>query len=147
MSENLRRTMAKSQLQSLGTRSKWAPGAWQAATAYNATKPEVRCPVIVGGDSMLRTPEDLQDLCRLTHVPTLAQTTETTLFPFPDDNEQDQDKETMDIADISLRQYLDLQDCTEGDTVVVWFGKKAIRVAGSVLEEKGCRRGDAARTD
>ncbi|KAK4152491.1 hypothetical protein C8A00DRAFT_34850 [Chaetomidium leptoderma] len=122
-STDLPRIIAKAELESRkGPRNKWAPGAWAAAAAYNATKPEVRCPVIVGGDSMIQTPEQLRNLCQLASVPPLTQTTETTLFPFPDEDDKDQDKKTLNIADVSLRQYLDLQKCTEGDTVVVWFG-------------------------
>ncbi|KAK4040577.1 hypothetical protein C8A01DRAFT_35442 [Parachaetomium inaequale] len=111
MAEDLRRTMAKSQLQS-----------------------QVRCPVIVGGDSMFRTPEDLRHLCQLPSVPMLTQTTETTLSPFDGDKEQDQDKETLHIADVSLGQYLDLQDCTEGNLVVVWFqgNRRFARMARSL---------------
>lgn len=124
MAKDLRQAIAKSELEGRkgpGPRSKWAPGSWQAAAAYNATKPEVRCPVIVGGDSMVQTPEDLRDLCQLPSVPSLISTTETTLFPFPDEKEQDPDKETLYISDVSLRQFLDLQKFTEGDMVVVWF--------------------------
>lgn len=122
MTVDLRRTLAKTKLEGRkGPRSKWAPGSWAAAAAYNATKPEVRCPVIVGGDSMFETPEDLRDFCQLPSVPPLIQTTETTLFPFPEEKEQEPDKETLDIADVGLGKYLDLLDATEGDTVVVWF--------------------------
>jgi hypothetical protein len=116
--------MAKAKLERLeAPRSKWAPGVWAAATAaYKAgTFPEVRCPVIIGGNSMLRTPEDLRDLLKLPSVPPLTQTTETTLFPLPDEKEQGQNKETLDVADVNLKQYFHLQDSTEGDTVVVWF--------------------------
>jgi hypothetical protein len=40
--------------------SKWAPGAWAAAAEYNRNKPEVRSPVIVGGSSMIRTPNNFK---------------------------------------------------------------------------------------
>lgn len=104
-----------------GRRSKWAPGSWAAAAAYNATKPEVRSPIVVGGESMIRTPEELRDLCQLPSAPPLIKTTETTLFPFPEDKESDESKEPVYVADVSLRQWLDIQKVTDGNTVIVWF--------------------------
>lgn len=121
MSQDLRCNVAKTELERRRAppRSKWAPGSWQKAAAYNATKPEVRSPVLVGGDSIIQTPEDLRDLCKLPSVPPLIQTTETTLYPFPDDKELDPEKETLYVCDVGLRQWLDIQKVTEGEMVVV----------------------------
>ncbi|KAK4099071.1 hypothetical protein N658DRAFT_204682 [Parathielavia hyrcaniae] len=123
MSTDLRRTIARAEVErQRRPRSKWAPGSWAKAAAYNATKPEVRSPVIVGGDSMIRRPEELRDRCNLPSVPPLSETTETALFPYPEDHESNQGKkETLYIADVSLTQWLDLADRTEGEMVVVWF--------------------------
>ncbi|KAL2138086.1 hypothetical protein VTI28DRAFT_7491 [Corynascus sepedonium] len=176
MSEDLRRTIAKLEVaRRQAPRSKWAPGSWAKAAAYNATKPPVRSPVIIGGSSMFQTPEELRDFCQLPSVPQIIQTTEAGLDSLSDEEEdqnldqdqehdQDQDrnqgqdqnqdqgrdqqqgqeqvqdreqdndkdkdkdkdqvKETLDVADVSLRQWLDLQDVTEGDIVAVWFHGK-----------------------
>jgi len=123
MPHDLRRIIAKTELEPRRAppHSKWAPGSWQKVAAYNATKPEVRSPILVGGDSIIQTPEDLRDLLQLSSVPPLIQTTETTLFPFPDEKENDPEKETLGICDVGLRQWLDIQKVTEGDMVVVWF--------------------------
>jgi hypothetical protein len=138
MSADLRRTIAKAQLDGRkGPRSKWAPGSWAAAAEYNRNKPEVRCPVIVGRDTMIKTPEDLRDLCYLLSVPSLTETTETTITRSPQEIDSDEEKETLYIADVSMRQFLDLQKCTEGDLVVVWFHgqKRAAWLARSTKAE------------
>jgi hypothetical protein len=124
-------------------RSKWAPGAWAAAAEYNRNKPEVRSPVIVGGRSMIQTPEQLQDLCQLPTVPSLTLTTETTLSLFPGKEEQEQEahegKETLYIADVSLRLWLDLQKCTEGDMVLVLFrGEKRYAWLAKARKTESC---------
>ncbi|KAL2197276.1 hypothetical protein P885DRAFT_77754 [Corynascus similis CBS 632.67] len=124
MSEDLRRDIARPKLERLqAPRSKWAPGSWAKAAAYNATKPEVRCPVVIGRDSIFRTPEDLRDLCQLSSVPQVIQTIETVLTFLPEEEPEDksQEKETLDVADISQGEYLDLKNVTEGETIVVWF--------------------------
>jgi hypothetical protein len=90
-----------------GRRSKWAPGSWATAAEYNRNKPEVRSPVIVGGSSVIRTPEQLQDLCQLPTVPSLTETTETSLSLFPEEKEGEEShdgKKTLYIVDVSLRQ-------------------------------------------
>ncbi|KAL2138088.1 hypothetical protein VTI28DRAFT_7493 [Corynascus sepedonium] len=129
MSEDLRRTIAKSEVaRQQGPRDKWAPGSWAKAAAYNATKPEVRCPVVIGGGSIFRTAEDLRDLCQLPSIPQVIQTTETMPTFLPEEEAQDKnEKETLDVADIGLGEYLDLQDVTAGETIVVWFhGQKRL---------------------
>ncbi|KAL2138089.1 hypothetical protein VTI28DRAFT_7494 [Corynascus sepedonium] len=123
MPEDLRRTIARSELERLqAPRSKWAPGSWAKAAAYNATKPEVRCPVVIGGDSIFRTAEDLRDLCQLSSIPQVIQTIETMLTFLPEEEPEDKSQEeTLDVADIGLGEYLDLKEVTAGETVVVWF--------------------------
>ncbi|KAK4251738.1 hypothetical protein C7999DRAFT_27815 [Corynascus novoguineensis] len=75
---------------------------------------------------MFQTPEKLRDFCQLPSLPEVTQTTETALGRLREEQEQEQgqDKEIFDIANVSLRQYLDLKRCTEGDTLVVWFQGK-----------------------
>lgn len=75
---------------------------------------------------MFRTPEDLRDFCQFTpSVPPLTQTTETTLLPFPGDQEHQKGKKTLNITHVDREQCFDLEDCTEGVSLIVWFqGKK-----------------------
>lgn len=152
MTEDLRRTMTKTKLEGLNApRGRWSPGAWAAAVAaYKAgTFPEVRCPVIIGGDGMLRTPEDLCDLLKLPSVPPLTQTTETEPLPsFSKEKEHSQEEETLDITDISLGKYFDLQDLTEEDTVVVWFrGQKRDAWLARSRKTEGSATGSESSAD
>ena len=123
---DLRRIIAKTELERRRAppRSKWAPGSWQKAAAYNATKPEVRSPILVGGDSIIQTPEDLRDLLQLPSVPPLIiphSNNRDNSLPVSDEKENDPQKETLEICDVGQRQWLDIQKVTEGDMVVVWF--------------------------
>lgn len=127
MPDDLRRTLAKAEPPTRQTprpHSKWAPGAWQAAAAYNTTKPETRCPVIVGGDSVIRTAEQLRDVCQISCAPEIIETTTSGILALPKDEpepELDPDVRPVRICDVSLRQWLDLKKNTEGKKVVVWF--------------------------
>jgi hypothetical protein len=120
MAEDPQLTLAKANYERI--EAEFGPDSWAAAEAYIPLRPEVRCPVIIGGKSMFKTAGDLRDLLQLPSVPPLTQTIETTLFPYhSEEEEQAQNKETLDIADVSLGQYLDLQNLTEGDMDIVWF--------------------------
>ncbi len=126
MPQDLRRTVGKNQIERRkAPRSKWAQGSWHAAGAYNASLPPTRSPILVGGDSFIQTPEDLRDLLRLESVPSLIQTTQTTLFPFPDEKPDDPAKKPVYVCDVSMDDWLDIQKVTDGGMPIVWFqGKK-----------------------
>lgn len=66
------------------------------------TWPKIRCPVVIGGDSILRTAEDLRNLCQLSSVPLVIQTTKTNLIPLPGE-EDDKNKVPVHISDVSVR--------------------------------------------
>lgn len=103
-------------------RDKWAPGSWAAAAVYNSLpKPEKRFPVIIGGDSVVRTPDDLRDLCQLPSVPPLSQTTKASLLPLRNEKDRDQPAQTFQISDVNIEQFNDLRKRTEGNMVCVWF--------------------------
>ena len=120
MPQDLRRTLAKIQAE----RRKAPLSKWQAAGAYNASLPPTRSPILIGGDSFIQTPEDLRDLLRLESVPSLIQTTQTALYPFPDEKPDDPDKKPVYVCDISMDDWLDIQKVTEGGMPIVWFQGK-----------------------
>ena len=127
MPKDLRGTLAKAELQTRQLprpRSKWVPGAWQAAAAYNATKPETQCPVVVGGDSIIQTPEQLREVCHMSYVPEIIETTTSGILALPNgepEPEHDPDVRPVQVCDVSLRQCLDLKKATGGKKIVVWF--------------------------
>ncbi len=124
MTDDLRRRAAELMMQKVqSSRDKWAPGAWQAAAAYNATKPEVRCPVVLGGDSMFQTPEDLSNFRQLPQVPAVIKTVRSTLLdkapePLHEDN-------MVQVMDVSQREFIELTKRTQGKAILVWFGGKS----------------------
>jgi hypothetical protein len=121
MSADLRRVVAKSWLKEKGVRDKWAPGAWQAAAVYNSTpRPEPRYPVIIGGDSFIKTADDLRDFCQLPSLPAVAETTTCSMMPLR--NEKQREVQTVHIANDNWRQRHDLQERTEGKLTCLWFG-------------------------
>ncbi len=120
MPQDLRRTLAKTQAE----RRKAPLSKWQAAGAYNASLPPIRCPILIGGDSFIKTPEDLRDLLRLESIPSLIQTTQKTLYPFPDKKPDDPDKKPVCVCDVSMDDWLDIQKMTEGGMPIVWFQGK-----------------------
>lgn len=127
MSQDLRRTVAKSGLYKQEyPRDKWAPGSWQAAAAYHAVKPEVRCPVVLGGDSMFGTPEELRDFSQLSHVPVVKKTIRSTFRGFPNGKapEPVDEHDVIQVMDISQREVVELKKRTQGTMILVWFGGK-----------------------
>ena len=111
MPQDLRRTLAKNQIE----RGKAPLSKWQAAGVYNASLPPIRSPILIGGDSIIQTPEDLRDLLRLEFVPPSIETIETNLWP---------NKKPVSVCDVPVDQWLDIQDVTEGEMPVVWFQGK-----------------------
>ena len=124
MTADMRRIVATSRVQKRDPREKWAPGSWQAAAAYNATKPEVRYPVVLGGNSMFRTPDDLRSFRHLQYLPTVVSTTKSaTLGSFNGKAPQRRDDdEAVQVMEVSQREYLDHKKSTQGDAICVWFG-------------------------
>ena len=126
MPQDLRRTIAKNQIE----RQKAPRSKWQAAGARNASRPPVRSPILIGGDSFIQTPEDLRDLLRLESVPPSIQTIETDLWPMDGKEEHEfrnPDKKPVSVCDVDMRQWLGIQKMTEGEMPVVWFqGKKRL---------------------
>ncbi|KAK4457381.1 hypothetical protein QBC42DRAFT_279275 [Cladorrhinum samala] len=139
MPEDLRRTVARSNLQKDGGKSKpfgggnrltgdaWAK-AWLAGVAANRNRSVPRFPVIIGQDTMFGTAKELTKFLNITPVDSLTETKAAVVdLGTWDYTTQANNKEPADaekpylISDVSLGQLHDLEDCTEGESIIIWF--------------------------
>lgn len=141
MPEDLRRAVARSNLpkeenarkpkpfrgRNRPTGEEWAK-AWLAGVEANRNRPEPRCPVIIGQDTMFKTAKELAKFLNITPVDSLTETKAAVIdLETWDYTNQANNKEPPNaekpylVSDVSLRQVLDLKKSTEGESILIWF--------------------------
>ncbi|KAI6092855.1 hypothetical protein F4821DRAFT_112085 [Hypoxylon rubiginosum] len=125
MSENLRVKLAKSKVEQPSEQhSPWPPGIWNAALeAYRSgwRPAEPRFPVVISENGPLNSPEKLQKLADLPSVPEVSKTRVAEFMAVYDEDEV-QNAEEVQIADVTWRQLLLLEERVEQDEkILVWF--------------------------
>ncbi len=134
--------MAKKQLRKQKSPSPWAPGVWEEAAKYYAAggggDPPGGYPIIIGADSIFRTPEDVQYFFHLPSLPQIIETTETTSNVYGGNKNGEEDTGTrFQICDVSGSQVIDLSESAEGDWLFVWFcGRKRAAFLARSLKDK-----------
>ncbi|KAK4196029.1 hypothetical protein QBC40DRAFT_287988 [Triangularia verruculosa] len=108
-----------------------APGAWQAAALWNLTAPKPRYPIIIGPESIFKSADQFGAYFEISEVPTVAETRTVDLDdldgqpPSPGKTaDPDSSEKPYVICDVDMSQSLDLEDCTIGDHILVWFHDK-----------------------
>ena len=112
------------------TGTHWAPGAWDAAKDFwadpNNRKEPKNHPVIIDEASLLKTPEDLQEILDLPEVPGLRETSTVDLPPDYDwivagyDPRGEGDK--VEICEVTAGQIWTLKKVTVGEQIQIWYG-------------------------
>lgn len=117
MAEYLRDVMAKAKLErQKAKQSKWTPGSWSTPLPDDTKCLRI---VIIGGNSIFRTPKELRNFCQLRFLPPVAQAAETSYRMISE--EEQASKEILDIAGVDPLNYWRLECYTEGKFVLVLF--------------------------
>lgn len=140
MPDSLRKSLARSKLEERKSRDQtWSPKAWAAAVkSYqeNGPPPQKRFPVVVGADSMFKTPESLREFLDLPSVSPVVRTSKLS-FEGLEDNTSECRTTDVDVCPVTMSRLVQLSKRTEGEDIYVQFdGERRFAWRPESMKEK-----------